>query len=151
MLLATISTWHRDESHLLCTLHHVDSETPWKESLATHRAMDGVPSHLQGKSHLDHLAYRGYRLGPRTFFQYLEFHTYYSHGNWFYMYRMSISTSLYMKNPYSDHLHLQTDIRAKLVTIAIFGFWVPTHTTHSITPWFQGIAQQARDHSEAHY
>jgi hypothetical protein len=45
--------------------------------------------------------------------QYLEFHTVNSHGNCFYVYLMSRSTLLYVEYPYSDHLHLQTDIRAK--------------------------------------
>jgi hypothetical protein len=30
------------------------------------------------------------------------------------------------------------------------GFWVPTRTIHVISPWFRGIAEQPRDHSEAH-
>jgi hypothetical protein len=30
------------------------------------------------------------------------------------------------------------------------GFWVLTNTTHAITPWFQGIAQQPSSYSEAH-
>jgi hypothetical protein len=51
---------------------------------------------------------------------------------------------------YSDHLDLQTDIRAKLVTYAIFGFLGPYKNTHAITPWFQGIAQRPRNHLEAH-
>jgi hypothetical protein len=38
---------------------------------------------------------------------------------------MSISTLLYVENRYSDYLDLQTDIRAKLVTYAIFGFLGP--------------------------
>jgi hypothetical protein len=66
------------------------------------------------------------------------------------MYLKSISTSLYVESLSSDHLYLQTDICAMLVTYAIFGFWVPTNTTHAITPWFRGIAQQQRDHSKAH-
>jgi hypothetical protein len=57
--------------------------------------------------------------------QYLEFHTYNSHGNCFYVYLMPISTFLYVESPDSDYLDLQTDIRAKLVTYAIFGFLGP--------------------------
>jgi hypothetical protein len=45
--------------------------------------------------------------------QYLEIHTYNSHGNCFYVYLMSISTFLNVEKPYSDYLDLQTDIRAK--------------------------------------
>jgi hypothetical protein len=45
--------------------------------------------------------------------QYLEFHTYNSHGNCFYVHLMSISTLLYVENSYSDYLDLQTDICAK--------------------------------------
>jgi hypothetical protein len=44
---------------------------------------------------------------------YLEFHTYNSHGNCFYVYLKSKSTLTYVENPYSDVLDLQTDIRAK--------------------------------------
>jgi hypothetical protein len=53
--------------------------------------------------------------GSQDFFggQNVEFHTYNSHGNCFYVDLMSISTSLYVKSPYSDYLDLQTDIRAK--------------------------------------
>jgi hypothetical protein len=36
----------------------------------------------------------------------LEIHTYNSHGNWFYMYLMSISTLLYVESPCSDYLDL---------------------------------------------
>jgi hypothetical protein len=45
---------------------------------------------------------------------------------------MSISTLLYVEHPYSDHLDLQTDIRAKWVTYAIFGFLGPykNYTCH---------------------
>jgi hypothetical protein len=38
--------------------------------------------------------------------QYLEFHTYNSHGNCFYMYLMSISTLFNVKNSCSDYLDL---------------------------------------------
>jgi hypothetical protein len=82
--------------------------------------------------------------------QHPEFHTYNLHRNCFYVYLMSISTLFFVGNPYPDHLHLQTDIRAKRVTYAILGFWVPTNTINAIAPWFRGIAQQPRDHSEAH-
>jgi hypothetical protein len=44
---------------------------------------------------------------------YLEFQTYNSHGNCFYVYLKSISTLTYVEKPYSDVLDLQTDIRAK--------------------------------------
>jgi hypothetical protein len=57
--------------------------------------------------------------------QYLEFHTYNPHGNCFYVYLMSISTLVDVTNPYSDYLDLQTDICAKWVTYAIFGFLGP--------------------------
>jgi hypothetical protein len=57
--------------------------------------------------------------------QYLEFHTYNTHGNCFYVYLMSIFTLLYVINPYLDYLDLQTDIRANWVTYAIFGFMGP--------------------------
>jgi hypothetical protein len=45
--------------------------------------------------------------------QYLEFQTYNPHGNCFYVFLMSLSGLLYVECPYSDHLDLQTDIRAK--------------------------------------
>jgi hypothetical protein len=64
--------------------------------------------------------------------QYLEFHTYNSHGNCSYVYLMSISTLTYVECPYSDVLDLQTVIRAKWVTYAIFGILGPyeNYTCH---------------------
>jgi hypothetical protein len=58
---------------------------------------------------------QGVFVGSQDFVRghYLEFHTYNSHGNCFYVYLMSICTLLDVKNPYSDYLDLQTDIRAK--------------------------------------
>jgi hypothetical protein len=70
---------------------------------------------------------------------YLEFHTYNSHGNCFYMYLMSIFYILYLGISYFYHLNLQTDVRAKLVTYAIFRVFGPTRTTHATTLWSQGI------------
>jgi hypothetical protein len=52
------------------------------------------------------------------------------------MWLKSIPDLLYMDISYSGYLDLQAGIRAKLVTYVIFGFWVPTITTHAITPWF---------------
>jgi hypothetical protein len=48
-----------------------------------------------------------------------------SHGNCFYMQLKSICALLVVESPDSDHLDLKTDIRAKLVTYAIFGFLGP--------------------------
>jgi hypothetical protein len=45
--------------------------------------------------------------------QFLEFQTYNSHGNCFYVYLMSISTLMDVEISYSDYLVLQTDIRSK--------------------------------------
>jgi hypothetical protein len=45
--------------------------------------------------------------------QYLEFQTYNSQKNCFYVYLKSISTLMVVECPYSDVLDLQTDIRAK--------------------------------------
>jgi hypothetical protein len=65
--------------------------------------------------------------------QYLEFHTYNSHGNCFYVYLMSISTLLYLKKTCSDYLDSKTDIRAMRVTYAIFlvfGFLQTVYTQY---------------------
>jgi hypothetical protein len=68
---------------------------------------------------------RGVITESQDFFggQYLAFHTYNLHGNHFYVYLKSIRTFLYVENSYLGALDLQTDIRAKRVTYAIFGFW----------------------------
>jgi hypothetical protein len=74
--------------------------------------------------------------------QYLEFHTVNSHGNRFYMYLKSIITLLAVERPYSDQLNLQTDIRAKLVTYAMFGFLGPYkhYTYHTgVIEWVPGL------------
>jgi hypothetical protein len=66
------------------------------------------------------------------------------------MYLKSISGFLALDLGLGIYLGLQTDVRAKLVTYAVFGFWVPTRATHAVTPWFRGIAVQSESHSKLH-
>jgi hypothetical protein len=82
---------------------------------------------------LEALTYRGViAWGPRGLVggHYLEIRTYNSHGNCFYMLLMSVSCLLYMDFSNSDHIDLQTDIREKLVTYAIFWVFGSLQTLH---------------------
>jgi hypothetical protein len=106
--------------------------TPWclKQPQSRSAARTPTPTMQQWKASDASLLTETYRsdwLGPRCLVggQYLEFHTYNSQGNSFYMYLMSVSTLLALERPHSYYRDLQTDIRAKPVTYAIFGFLGP--------------------------
>jgi hypothetical protein len=67
---------------------------------------------------------KGWLTRSQDFFggQYLEFHTYNSHGNCFYVYLKSICTFFFVKNCNWDYLDLQKDLRAKWVLFAHLEF-----------------------------
>jgi hypothetical protein len=70
--------------------------------------------------------------------------------NCFYVYLKSKSTLTYVENPYSDYLDLKTAIRAKWVTYAILRFLGPYKNYTCHISIIRRIAEQPRDHSEAH-
>jgi hypothetical protein len=96
--------------------------------------------------------YRGYSLGPMTFWEDSISRS-----------RQSIHTGTVSTCTWCPYLPWRTWNFLILIIFTskrtsaqsesptpFLGFWVPTKTIHAISPWFRGIAQQPRDHSEAH-
>jgi hypothetical protein len=96
--------------------------------------------------------YRGYWLGPRTLWEgsiSSSRHT---------IHTGTVSTCTWC--PYLPCCTWKTAIQIVLTSkrtsaqsespTPFLGFWVSTKTIHAISPWFRRIAQQPRNHSEAH-
>jgi hypothetical protein len=118
--VAEVHIWLAVHENLLFRLSWPPNGNPRKASHLRHFWVFGSLQQL-------HVPYRGFCLGPRTFFggHYLEFHTYNAHGNCFYVWLYFIS---FLRSWNTDQIIVFTFeryIRAKVVTYrldVVFGF-----------------------------